>query len=203
MNADARRALVFALAPLVAFYFIEDTWGTQVALVISMVVALGELAWQWHRTHKLDRTTLFSAGMVLVLGGVSLVFDDDRFVLYAPVATDALFAGGLFLSVWRGKAVMVMLAEQQHPELANDPIRRRFLRGMTVRLGLNLLLHAALTAAVAGGERSTWLFVSGPVQYILFGVQFLLEIAWGRMTLPPEDEDEEDDNRNESQDGAP
>ena len=85
---------------------------------------------------------------------------------------------------------MLVLAEQQQPDLATDPFRRRFLAGMTLRLAINLLLHGVVVVFAAGGERSTWLFVAGPLQYIFFGAQFLVEIAWGRLTIPPEDPSE-------------
>ena len=84
---------------------------------------------------------------------------------------------------------MLVLAEQQQPELAADPLRRAFLGGMTLRLALNLAAHAVVTAWSVTEPRETWLFVSGPLQYVMLGGQFVFEIAWGRHTLPPEPEE--------------
>jgi hypothetical protein len=59
---------------------------------------------------------------------------------------------------------------------------------MTLRLAANLALHGVATGFAAEASRETWLFVSGPLQYLQLGVQFGLEILWGRISLPPEDD---------------
>jgi intracellular septation protein A len=184
-----RAALFWSLAPLLVFYLVEDQWGTTAALVASMLFTLGDLAITWLRQKRLDRVALFTGGLVLGLGGLSLLSDDERFMLYTPVASDALFALLLGVSVWRKRPLMLVLAEQQQPDLAADPLRRDFLGGMTLRLALNLATHGLVTAWSVSQPRETWLFVSGPLQYLMLGLQFLFEIAWGRHRLPPEPEE--------------
>lgn len=185
-----RAALFWSLAPLLVFYLVEDQWGTTAALVASMVFTIGDLGITWLRQKRLDRVALVTGGLVLGLGGLSLLSDDERFMLYTPVASDALFALFLAASVWRKRPLMLVLAEQQQPDLAADPLRRAFLGGMTLRLALNLAAHGVVTAWSVAEPRETWLFVSGPLQYIMLGAQFVFEIAWGRHTLPPEPEED-------------
>lgn len=183
---SARSALLWSLAPLLVFYLVEDQWGTTAALVASMLFTVGDLGFTWWRRRTLDRVALFSGALVLLLGGLSLLSDDERFMLYTPIVSDAVMAAVLLVSIWRGRPLLLTLALAQQPELAGDPVRARFLRGMTARLAVNLVLHAGLTAWAVGESRETWLFVSGPLQYALLGAQFLLEMALGRWTLPPE-----------------
>jgi intracellular septation protein len=171
----------------VVFYLVEDTYGLTTALIASMAFTIGDLAVTWWRRGTVDRVALVTGGLVLVLGGLSLVSEDERFMLYSPVVGDALFAGLLALSVWRGRPVMVVLAQQQDPTLVDDAPRLAFLRGMTLRLAANLALHGVATAVAADADRETWLFVSGPLQYLQLGLQFVIEILWGRRTLPPEE----------------
>jgi intracellular septation protein len=184
---STRSALFWSLAPLVVFYLVEDTYGLTTALIASMAFTIGDLAVTWWRRGTVDRVALVTGGLVLVLGGLSLVSEDERFMLYSPVVGDALFAGLLALSVWRGRPVMVVLAQQQDPTLVDDAPRLAFLRGMTLRLAANLALHGVATAVAADADRETWLFVSGPLQYLQLGLQFVIEILWGRRTLPPEE----------------
>lgn len=183
-----RATLFWSLAPLVVFYLAEDQLGTTVALIASMALTAGDLLWTWFRQRRLDKVALGSGALVLVLGGLSLASDDERFMLYSPVAGDALLALVLAVSLWRGRPLLLVLAEQQQPELANDPLRRRFLAGMSARLAVNLALHAAITAWSTGQSRETWLFVSGPLQYLMFGLQLVLEIGYARWRLPPEED---------------
>jgi intracellular septation protein A len=183
-----RAALFWSLAPLAVFYLVEDAFGLTAALLASMAFTAGDLAFTWWRHRTLDRIALVTGGLVLGLGSLSLLAEDERFMLYAPVIGDALFAGLLAGSVWRGRPLMVVLAERQDPTLVTDAPRRAFLRGMTLRLAANLALHGVATGFAAEASRETWLFVSGPLQYLQLGVQFGLEILWGRISLPPEDD---------------
>ncbi|MEZ4319500.1 MAG: septation protein IspZ [Myxococcota bacterium] len=178
--------LFFALLPLVAFYFVESWYGLKAGVAAAMAFSLVDLGAGWVRTRKLSRMTLFTAALVLGLGSMSLLSDDERFVLWSPVVGDLVFAalllGGL---AWPGARSMLEVAwEEANPDDALDPVMRRFLRGMTVRFALNLGLHAALTGWSTTETREVWLFVSGPVQYGLFGVQIAIEavLVW---RLPP------------------
>ena len=183
-----RSALFWSLAPLVVFYLVEDAFGLTAALVASMAFTVGDLAFSWWRRRTLDRIALVTGGLVLGLGGLSLVSEDERFMLYTPVIGDAVFAAILAGSVWRGRPLMVVLAERQDPSVDADAPRLAFLRGMTLRLAANLALHGLATAFAADASRDTWLFVSGPLQYVQLGLQFAFEMVWARYSLPPEDE---------------
>lgn len=197
-QSTPRAALLWSLAPLLVFYVVEDQWGTTVALVASMLFTVGDLAVTWYRQRRLDRIALVTGALVLGLGGLSLLSDDERFMLYTPAVSDALFTLILAVSVLRRRPLLLVLAEQQQPELASDPLRRRFLSAMTLRLALNLGLHGLLSAWAVDQPRGTWLFVSGPLQYLMFGGQFVVEVIWGRFRLPPEDDETPETKENRS-----
>ena len=188
-QSTPRAALLWSLAPLLVFYVVEDQWGTTVALVASMLFTVGDLAVTWYRQRRLDRIALVTGALVLGLGGLSLLSDDERFMLYTPAVSDALFTLILAVSVLRRRPLL---------ELASDPLRRRFLSAMTLRLALNLGLHGLLSAWAVDQPRSTWLFVSGPLQYLMFGGQFVVEVIWGRFRLPPEDDETPETKENRS-----
>ncbi len=196
-SPSARATLFWSLAPLAVFYLVENAYGLTAALIASMAFTLGDLAFTWWRQRTLDRVALVTGGLVLLLGGLSLISDDERFMLYTPVVGDALFSGLLAGSVMRGRPVLVVLALKQDPTLVDDGPRRAFLGGMTLRLAVNLALHGVATALAAGASRETWLFVSGPLQYIQLGLQFVVEIVWGRYTLPPEEPPPPGDSRDD------
>lgn len=171
--------------PLVAFYAAEAAWGLTAGIVTAMACSLGELAWRWFRHRQVDRMVLFSAGLVLVLGGLSLLSDDERFVLYGPVIGDGVFVAVLLVTLLRGQPLLVALARARDPSLADDPVRADFLTGITWRLAINLALHGAVAAWSVDQPREVWLFVSGPLQYVFIGVQVLFELAWGRLVVLP------------------
>ncbi len=188
---------VLAILPLVAFYVAESLYGLKAGVAAAMAFALLDVGVGWWRTRRIQKMGLFAAGLVVVLGGLSLVSDDERFVLWGPVIGDLVFATVLLGSLFASRSLLeVGMAEAQAAQAEDgtepaplDAVMRRFLRGLTVRFALNLVLHAGITAWATTQSREVWLFVSGPVQYGLFGIQIAFEalLVW---RLPPADADD-------------
>ncbi|MCB9678908.1 MAG: septation protein IspZ [Alphaproteobacteria bacterium] len=176
--------LLFALLPLVAFYVVESAYGLKAGVAAAMGFALLDVGFGWYRTRKLSKMALFTAGLVLVLGSLSLLSDDERFVLWSPVVGDLVFAVILVGSLALPASLIEVAYEESSPEQPLDDVLRRYLRGLTLRFALNLCVHAALTGWATTQSREVWLFVSGPAQYVLFGVQVAIEalVVW---RLPP------------------
>lgn len=182
---DPRLQALFGLLPLVAFYVLEDRVGLSGAVAAAMAFAVLELAWHRYAHGRWNRVVAFSAGLILVLGGLSLVGDDERFVLWTPVVGDLVFAAVIAGAELRGTSLVIAALREQDPETDLHPEQERFLRGLAWRFALNLTAHAALTAWSTGGSRELWLFVSGPAQYLMMGAQIAGEIGWTRFVLHP------------------
>lgn len=172
--------LVWALAPLVAFYVVEAQWGLRAGVLAAMALGIADLAVGWLRDGRLNRLTLIATAMVVGLGGLSLASDDERFVLWTPVAGDLLFAvllvGGLALP----ESWLEIAAREQDPTLELDDDARALLRGLTVRFSLLLVAHAGATAWATTASRETWLFVSGPLQFVMIGALAGFEVLRAR-----------------------
>ncbi|MBU0552984.1 septation protein IspZ [Myxococcota bacterium] len=176
---------LWAFIPLVLFYFIEARYGLKEGLIAAMAFSALELAWYGLRERRIERAALLSGGLVLLLGGLSLISEDERFILYSPAIGDWVIAAILLYGVWRQRPLLATLAAARDPELVSDPIRRGFLAGLTLRLGLNLGGHGVACIWAAHAPREIWLFVSGPLQYILLGAQLALEFVYARLILLP------------------
>lgn len=182
-----------------AYTVVEATWGLKAGVLAAMGLAAVELAVRWSTTGRVERMTLFSAGLVVGLGSLSLLSEDERFVLWTPAVGDLILAGLLMGALALGRSPLAAAARAQDPELPLHPLQERFLGAMSWRLGLNLLAHAALVGWSAGRSHELWLLVSGPVQYAMMGGQFVLEIAWARLVVLPRVEAEEDAERARSE----
>jgi intracellular septation protein A len=184
--SETQRGLVVGLLPLLLFYGAEAVADTPTALAVTLVYTVAELAWTWRRDRRIERTTLYMSALVLGLGGLSLASDDPRFMYAMPVIGDAALALVLLVSVGRGQPLLRVLAEKQQPALNDDPHVRRFLGGMTLRLGLNFILHGLACLWAAGVSHETWLFVSGLGQWLFFGAQMVLEAVLARRLPAPD-----------------
>ena len=92
----------------------------------------------WRLTGKLSRMQVVTAVLVVVFGGLSIWFNDERFFKIKPTIIYLLFAGILAVGLFRGKsAIQYVLAEA----LPLDE------RGWTVLTRNCAILFAALAVA--------------------------------------------------------
>jgi hypothetical protein len=68
------------------------------------------------------------------------------------------------------------MLDQLPPEDRQPPMIR-WADGLTLRMALGLLVHAGVVAWTVPLSRETWLFWSGPGQFIIIAVQFVFEGA--------------------------
>lgn len=188
-----RWTLLLAIVPLVVFYVVESRFGLRAGVALAMAFAAADLAYHWWRHRRVHRLGLGAAVLVVGLGGMSLLSDDERWFLWSPVVGDALLAAALLGSVGIGRPLLTVAAREADPTLVLDADEESFFAGITVRMGINMVLHAVLCAWATGESRETWLFVSGPVQYGMIGLQAAGEVVWSRYALPPLTDDERDD----------
>jgi intracellular septation protein len=85
--------LLFDFFPVIVFfavYKIAGVYAATGAIIIAMSV---QIAVQWARKRTVSRMLLLSAGLVAVLGGITLVLRDPIFIQWKPTIVNWLFAG--------------------------------------------------------------------------------------------------------------
>lgn len=177
--------LLWAMLPLVAFYAVESWYGLRAAIASAIAIGLIDVLVGRLRDGRVSRLTLGTTGLVVVLGALSLASDDERFMLWTPVIGDLVFAGVLIGGLALPESLMELAVREQDPTVELDPELRSILRGLTVRLAAVLGVHALVCAWSTGMSRETWLFVSGPVQYALFGAWLAAEFVVARFGRAP------------------
>jgi intracellular septation protein len=179
-----RALLVGGLLPVIAFSVIEDRFGTLWGLVAGMVFGVGEILYEWIKLKKVDAFTWAGNGMLLVLGGVSLVTNEGVWFKLQPAIIEAVTALIFCGSVILGKPLMAGLLKKQlaaqrpaeagAPPLELAPWLTPLLAGATFRFGLFFGAHAALaTWAALRWSTAHWAALKGigfTVSFILYGL---------------------------------
>ncbi|NJM12659.1 MAG: septation protein A [Synechococcaceae cyanobacterium SM1_2_3] len=84
--------LLFDFLPIVLFFVAYKLADIYVATGVLIAVTLAQLGWTWLRQRRIEKLPLFTAGLVLVLGGATLIFHDPNFVKWKPTVVNWLFA---------------------------------------------------------------------------------------------------------------
>ena len=109
--------------PLVAFFAvnflahgtaIERIVMATIAFMAAMVVAV---AVSWLRTRHVSPMLLISAALVLVFGGLTIWFHDERFIKMKPTFVYLIFAAVLGFGIATGRPLLQSLLQTAYPGL--------------------------------------------------------------------------------------
>ena len=84
------------------------------ATVVVIAATIAQIAWVHFRHGRVDKMLWVSLGLVVVFGGLTLVFQDETFIKWKPTILYWVFAGSLAFAalVLRKNPVRAMLGEQ-------------------------------------------------------------------------------------------
>lgn len=112
------------LAFFVAYVFLRDRVfllggreysGFIVATALFIPVLLAATGVLWALTGRLSRMQVVTAILVIVFGGLSIAFNDERFFKMKPTIIYALFAGILGFGLLRGESYLRAVMEEVVP----------------------------------------------------------------------------------------
>jgi hypothetical protein len=163
-------AFLTQLLPLLVFIVVDAlVTDVRISILCAIVFALGQLTLTWAKTHQFDWFVLVDAGLIAVLGGVAIAFQNDLFFKIKPAIIEAvgialmlalIFAPDRFLLGYFGR---LMPGRLLRPEALGP------LKSMLAAMCLYTTLHiAAVLYTAFRSSRQVWAWVSGPGFYLLF-----------------------------------
>ena len=162
------KLLFIGLLPVVIFWFVEDKFGTFWGLIAAIVWAIGECLYEYIRYKRIDRMTLFSTGLVVILGGLGALLDKSILFKFQPVIMEIVFAGVLVWGGRKGDPLLLKMAKKTRPEAFSSPdpfVQAQHLsimRRLTRNLIIVLIGHSLLLSYVAvKGTTGQWAFWKG------------------------------------------
>ena len=183
-RSQALKSLIFGgLIPVIAFTVVEEKWGTLWGLILGMAFGVGEIVVELVRTRTVSIITWVGNGMLIGLGGVSLLTSEGIWFKMQPALIEVGLGAFLMGSVWMGKPLMVVMAKKQGsfqtmpPHIA--PIMERAFSGLTFRLGLFFVANAGLaTYAATYWSTQAWAILKGVGftvgMFVYLGIEMLL-----------------------------
>jgi intracellular septation protein len=113
------------------------------ATVVVILATIAQIAWVAWRHGKVDKMLWVSLGLVVVFGGMTLIFQNESFIKWKPTILYWVFAGSMMFSaaVLKKNAIKAMLGEQLSlPEAIWGKVNWAWI-GFFVNMGiLNLII---------------------------------------------------------------
>jgi len=104
---------LFDLFPVIVFFAAFKIYGIYVATGVAIAATLAQVAWMWFRHRRVDRMLWASLGLIVVLGGATLLLRDETFIKWKPTVLYWLFAGVLAGGLAFGRNLIRTMLEEQ------------------------------------------------------------------------------------------
>lgn len=157
--------------PILLFFAVYSlTKNIFLATGCAIVASVAGVAFAWYKTGKVEAMQWISLGLIVVLGGATLLFHNKQFIMWKPTALYWVLAGGLLISELTGKnGIRKLMGEQlELPAHAWRQLNRAWVGFFGFMGGLNLWVAYNFSEA-------TW------VNFKLFGgIGLILVFAVGQ-----------------------
>lgn len=181
-RVDLLKSLAPGFLPLIIFIVADSLWGTQVGLIVAIGSGIIELAYSYIKEKTLDRFILLDIGLIVALGGVSIILDNPIFFKLKPALIELIFCLILGISVFSPVNLMLLVSRRYLKNIDLDPGQVKQMNRSLKGLFVLFLSHTLLIVYAAFRlSKGAWAFISGGLFYILFALYFVFEFARKRL----------------------
>lgn len=170
--------MIPGLLPLVIFILADEIWGTTIGLIVALVLGITEFFYVWWKQKKIDKFILADTGLLLILGSVSLISDNDLFFKLKPALIQVIFLVIVGIAAFGNPAFLIRMGGRYMGGMGQinaqgEQIMQKMLRRVFVLITFHtgLVIYAALYMS-----KEAWGFISGGLFYILIGIYFASEV---------------------------
>jgi len=191
---DILKALAPGFLPLVIFIAADSIWGTTVGLIVAVAVGMVEIFVSYIREKTLDKFILLDIGLIVVLGVVSIILENDIFFKLKPALIELIFSIVIGISIFSPVNILMLMTRRYMKNIElNDAQVRQFTRSLRALFYIFIVHTVLIVYSAFFMSKGAWAFISGGLFYLLFAVYFVFEFIRLRRKRPNWEEQYKDD----------
>lgn len=182
------RKLLPGLLPLLVFVAADEIFGTRIGLAVAVGFGMVQLVFIRIQSKKWDRFVIFDTLLLVILGGVSILLDNEILFLWKPALIEMILAGFIGISVFSKHNLMLLMSKRYMGEIEiGEAQMKQFNRSMRILFFITLFHIGLSIYSIYFLSKEWWGFISGVLFYILAAVYFLFEFLRGRLNMKKND----------------
>ena len=176
-RVELLKKLLPGFIPLFVFIAADEIWGTKTGLIVAVGVGVAEMAWVAVREKRFDTFILFDTLLLVVLGAVSILLENDLFFKLKPGLIELILVAILGVSAFSGMNIIGLMGKRYLKEMQISEEQARQMQKSLRSLFYIFLGHTLLVFyATFFMSKEAWAFISGGLFYLIFGTYFLYEV---------------------------
>lgn len=162
--------------PIILFVIADSIWGIKTGLIIAVIFGALQFAYVLLKHKKAEYFILADTLLLIVLGIVSLLLNNDSYFKLKPAMIESIFAVLLGISVYSKHNIMMQMSKKYFKDIQlTEGQAKEFRRNLTVTFYLFILHIVLVVYSAYFMSEQAWAFVSSVLLYILFGGYFLFQ----------------------------
>jgi len=179
---DLFKKLLPGFLPLLVFIIVDSYLGTVAGILFAIGFGLVELLVIYLKERRIDKFVIGDTLLLVVLGGVSILLDDEIFFKLKPALIELIFCGLIGVSVFSGQNIVLKMSQRYMKGMPmNDAVVKKFNKSLKVMFWMFLLHVLLIVYSAYFMSKEAWVFISGGLFYILFGVYFVFELVGNKL----------------------
>ncbi|NQU84610.1 MAG: septation protein IspZ [Mariniphaga sp.] len=181
-RTDILKKLLPGFVPLFVFIIADEIWGITIGIVVAVAVGIIEFIWIWFREKRFDKFILFDTLLLVVFGGVSLILQNDIFFKIKPGLIELILVAILGVSAFSPLNIIGIMSKRYMKGIEmNDTQVEQMRKSLKIMFYLFAIHTLLVFYSAFYMSNEAWVFISGGLFYILFGVYFLFELGKQRL----------------------
>ena len=175
-RAELLKKLLPGFIPLFVFIAADEIWGTKTGLFVAIGVGVLELIWIGFKEKRFDKFILFDTLLLVLLGGISILLENDIFFKLKPGLIELILVAVLAVSAFTPKNIIGLMGKRylKGTKFTHEQ-EAQMLKSIKILFYVFLAHTALVFYATFFMSKEAWAFISGGLFYIIFGVYFLFE----------------------------
>lgn len=176
-RTELLKKLLPGFIPLFVFIAADEIWGTKTGLFVAVGVGVLEMVWVGYREKRFDKFILFDTLLLVILGGVSILLNNDIFFKLKPGFIEIILVAVLAVSAFSNINIVGMMSKRYLKDVEFNDAQVAQMRKSLAILFYLFSVHTVLVFyATFFMSKEAWAFISGGLFYIIFGAYFLVEL---------------------------
>ncbi len=170
------------LLPLIVFILVDELYGTTAGLVVAVSFGIAQLLFTYLKEKVFDKFTLFDTLLIVVLGSISYILDNDIFFKLKPALVGAILCALLGVSAFSKMNIAAMMTKRYFDGIDfNDGQLKQFNRSLKAMFFIFLFHTALVLYSAFFMSKEAWAFISTALFYLLFGAYFAFELMKNKL----------------------
>jgi isopentenyldiphosphate isomerase/intracellular septation protein A len=176
-RSDLLKKLLPGFIPLFVFIAADEIWGTKTGLIVALVVGVAELVYTYIKEKRFDKFILLDTALLVALGGISILLHNEIFFKIKPAVIEGIMCVILAVSAFTKIDIVGSMSKRYMKGIEmNDAVQQKFKQTLKIMFWIFTVHTLLVLYSAFYMSKEAWVFISGGLFYILFGVYFIYEL---------------------------